>query len=245
MAQTAALLQALKAHLKAQGKTYADVATVLGLTETSVKRLFSEQSFSLARLDAVCQMLGMEISDLVQKMGESQKRLEQLTSQQEHEITQDLLLMLVLVCVFNRWTIEQIIALYDITEEQCVAKLLQLDRMKIIELRANNKVRLLVSPHFKWIENGPIQRFFRETVGKEYFSTSFQGQGECLVVLNGMLSRGSSAEFQRKLERLAKEFDLLNNDDAALPFDERHGVTLVMAMRNWEYGLFSHMLRQS
>lgn len=244
MAQTQALLSTLKAALKAQGKTYADVAKVLGLTETSVKRLFSTQDFSLERLDAVCRMLGMEISDLVQQMTASQKRLEQLTAAQEQEITQDLTLLLVLVCIFNRWTVEQITELYDLTEAQCVAKLLRLDRLKIIELHPNNKVKLLVSPHFKWLENGPIQRFFREKIGQEYFNVSFQGSGECLIVMNGMLSAPSCEEFRRRLERLAKEFNALNNEDAALPFDDRHGLTLVMAMRNWEYGLFSHMLRQ-
>ena len=52
--------------LKAQGKTYRDVAVALGLTEASVKRLFSKQSFSLHRLDQVCQLLEMEITDLAQ-----------------------------------------------------------------------------------------------------------------------------------------------------------------------------------
>lgn len=37
MAQTVALLQALKKSLKPQGKTYVDVANTLGLTEASVK----------------------------------------------------------------------------------------------------------------------------------------------------------------------------------------------------------------
>ena len=50
MSQTRELIKTLKTALKAQGKTYADVAVELGLTEASVKRLFSQQSFSLSRL---------------------------------------------------------------------------------------------------------------------------------------------------------------------------------------------------
>jgi DNA-binding Xre family transcriptional regulator len=65
MGQTRELIGTLKAALKSQGKTYADVARELGLAEASVKRIFSQQSFSLDRLDRVCHMLGMEISDLV------------------------------------------------------------------------------------------------------------------------------------------------------------------------------------
>ena len=40
------------------------------------------------------------------------------------------------------------------------------------------------------------------------------------------------------MERLAREFDELSADDAALPFDERGGTTVVLAMRPWRYGLF-------
>lgn len=244
MPQTATIIEALKACLKASRKTYADVAKVLGLTEASVKRLFSEEDFTLERLDAICQMLGMEISDLFQKMNESRHRLERLTTQQERELTEDIMLVVVMVCVFNRWTVKDICDFYTINEAECVSKLLRLDQLRIIELLPGNRVKPLISPNFKWLDNGPIQQFFQEKIGREFFDTSFGREGECLMVLNGMLSPQSNAEFQRKLERLAKEFNELNDQDAGLPVGQRKGITLVMAMRNWEYGLFQRMTRQ-
>ena len=51
MAQTTALINTLKRTLKAHGKTYVDVGHALGLSEASVKRLFSREDFSLERLD--------------------------------------------------------------------------------------------------------------------------------------------------------------------------------------------------
>ena len=65
MAQTSTLLIALKKSLKAHGYTYADVAKHIGLTQASIKRLFSEENISLQRLDQICQMMDLEISDLV------------------------------------------------------------------------------------------------------------------------------------------------------------------------------------
>jgi len=241
MAQTRELIKALKSALKARGKTYADVAAQLGLTEASVKRLFSQQSFSLSRLDQVCHMLDMEITDLVQLMNEQQHRLQQLTIEQEKEITANVTLTLVAVCVLNRWTMEDILAYYHISVTECVQHLARLDRLKVIELLPKNRIRLLVAPNFSWLENGPIQLFFQKKISQEFFNTHFSRDDECLIVLNGMLSRESNAEFQRKLKRLAWEFDLLNNDDAALPLERRNGVTVVMAMRHWQYGLFRPM----
>ena len=244
MAQTKALIHTLKSCLKAHGKTYADVAQALGLTEASVKRLFSQNSFSLERLEAVCQMMDMQISDLVQQMNEKQFNLEQLTEQQEKVIAEDLLLLLVTVCSLNKWTFDEIVNYYNITEAECIHKLAQLDKLKVIELLPKNKIKLLIAPNFSWRKNGPIQTFFQEKIGQEYFKSSFRREEECLIVLNGMLSKMSSAEFQRKLKRLSKEFDDLNNEDSSYDITQRNGITLVLAMRNWEFGIFKPMRKE-
>jgi DNA-binding Xre family transcriptional regulator len=244
MAQTRELIKTLKTALKANGKTYADVAVELGLTEASVKRLFSQQSFSLVRLDKVCHMLNMEITDLVQLMNEQQQRLQQLSVEQEQEITADVTLTLVAVCVLNKWTMKNMLAYFRITEAECIRHLVKLDRLKVIELLPNNRIKLLVAPSFSWRKNGPIQSFFQKKISQEFFHTHFSRDDECLIVLNGMFSSQSNAELQRKLKRLAREFDLLNNDDAALDLEKRDGVTLVMAMRGWQYGLFKPLIKK-
>jgi transcriptional regulator with XRE-family HTH domain len=64
MAQAESLVNALKNLLKARGITYAQLAKGLGLSEASVKRIFAERSFTLERLDQVCTLLGIQISDL-------------------------------------------------------------------------------------------------------------------------------------------------------------------------------------
>ncbi len=244
MAQTSELIKTLKKALKAHGKTYADVSRQLGLSEASVKRLFSQENLSLERLDRICHMLDMEISDLVQLMTEQQHNLQQLTVEQEQEITDDITLLVVAICALNKWTIGDIVAFYDITEGECFLKLARLDRLKLIDLLPNNRIKVRVAPNFSWRENGPIQAFFQEKLGQEFLTGRFSRDDECLIVLNGMLSPESNAEFQRKLKRLAWEFDLLNSDDSSLKLQQRGGVTVVMAMRGWRYGIF-HPLRNA
>jgi DNA-binding Xre family transcriptional regulator len=243
MAQTSELIKTLKRALKAHGKTYADVSRELGLTEASVKRLFWQKNFSLERLDQICQMLDLEISDLVQLMTEQQHQLQQLTDEQEQEITNDTTLLVVAVCALNKWTMDDIVSFYDISEGECFRKLARLDRLKIIDLLPHNRIKVRVAANFTWRQNGPIQAFFQRKIGQEFLSGRFSRDDECLIVLNGMLSPRSNAEFQRKLKRLAWEFDLLNTDDAALPLEQRGGVTMVMALRGWQYGLL-HPLRK-
>lgn len=244
MPQINNLLGTLKKALKSHGLTYAQVAAHLGLTEASVKRLFSEQQISLQRLEQICQLMQMEISDLVQLMNDQQPQLQQLTREQEEEITRDITLLLITVCVLNRWTMEEILDWYKLSESECLQKLIRLDKLNIIELLPKNKIKLRVANNFSWREGGPIQQFFQAKLAQEFFSSRFEGDGECLVVLNGMLSPASNLEFQRKLKRFAREFEELNQQDAALPLAQRNGVSVVLAMRNWRYGLFKPLLKK-
>ncbi len=235
MAQVDALVDSLKAALKSHNLKYRDVAEALELSEASIKRLFSSRNFSLQQVQQVCLMMGMEISDLVQLMTERQSRLQELSDEQEEEIVRDPGFLIITVCVLNRWTFEDILSHYTFSEHEVVQKLARLDRLKIIELLPKNRIKLLVAPNFSWRKNGPIQQFFLNTIEKELFNAQFDKPDHKLVVLNGMLSGQSNGELQKKIERLAREFDQLNNADAGLPLDERQGYTLVVALRNWQY----------
>lgn len=241
MAQTVALINTLKKALKVNGKTYADVAARLDLTEASVKRLFSQRDFSLQRLEEICQLIGLEITDLVQMMHGELTELTELSIDAEQEIASDLVLLLVTVCVLNKCSMEDIRSRYHLSEHVCIQKLARLDKLKVIELQPGNRVKLLVASNFAWRENGPIQRFFQEKIEKEFFSSRFDKEYEKLIVMNGMLSKASNLQFQRKLDRLQREFDELIAADARLPMSERYGNTVVLAMRPWRYGLFAHL----
>jgi len=244
MAQTQSLIDTLKKQLKAQGKTYADVASCLQLSEASVKRLFAEQNFTLQRLERVCDMLELELSELVHKMTLEQQRITQLSEVQEKEIAEDLLLLLIAVCVVNGYSFQDIVQRYSISEHECIQKLAQLDRLKIIELLPGNRIKLRISANFNWLPNGPIQQFFHDKVQQDFFNSRFDKQHEKLLVLNGLLSKQSNREFQKKLQRLAAEFEQLNREDSALPMDERFGTTIVLAMREWQYSLFEGLRKQ-
>ncbi len=238
MAQSSNLVKTLKKQLKANGKTYADVAEHLQLSEASVKRLFAEESFTLQRMETICQLVDLELSDLVQAMVIGQQNIVQLTQEQEQQIASDHILLLITVCVMNGYTYENLLNNYTLDAPTIIQKLATLDRLKIIELLPGNKVRLLIAPNFSWLPNGPIQRFFQEKIQQDFFDARFDKQSEQLIVINGLLSNANNAEFQKRMRRLAKEFSDISATDKALPFEERHGSTLVLALRSWNFSLF-------
>ncbi|MEJ2532571.1 MAG: helix-turn-helix domain-containing protein [Halioglobus sp.] len=239
MAQITALVDALKSALKSAGITYATVAAGLDLSESSVKRKFSRQEFSLAELDRICGLCAMDISDLVKLMEQRRGRLRALTTDQEREIAADLSLLVVTVCVLNRWSFDNIIEYYVFEELELVQMLAQLDRLRIIELQPGNRIKLLVAPNFHWLPNGPIEQVFLKAIQRDFFTARFDREDQELMVLNGMLSPAANAAFRKKMERLAREFDLLSQEDATLPIEERSGYTALLALRDWRYERFA------
>ena len=235
MAQVVALVEALKAALKSSRMTYAEVARCMDLSESSVKRKFSRREFTLAEVDRICSLCDTDLSGLLQFMENRDGRLQALSAAQEREIAGDLALLLVAVCVLNRWSFDNILEFYVFEEHQLVRMLARLDRLKLIELQANNRIKLLVAPNFGWLPNGPIEQVFLKTIQQDFFAARFSREDHDLIVLNGMLSAASNAEFRRKMERLAREFDLLNREDGGKPFEQRKGYTAVIALRDWHY----------
>src|SRR5690606_33640438 len=102
--------------LKQHGLTYEDVAKKLDLSLGSVKRLFSQQDFSLDRLEQICTMVGLEISDLVSLMQQTQQQTESLTIEQEQELVADIKLLLTAHLLLNNWTAQDILNSYQINE---------------------------------------------------------------------------------------------------------------------------------
>lgn len=243
MAQTGPLIATLKRELKAQGRTYVDVAEVLELSEASVKRLFADKNFTLQRIELICDMLDLELSELVQRMSKNQRQLIQLTREQEKEIASDLILLLITVSVISGMSYQEILNNYNIPEPECIQKLAKLDRLKIIELLPNNRVKLLVAPNFHWLPNGPIQQFFQEKVEQDFFSSRFDKANEKLIVTNAILTDSSNARLQKKMQRLAAEFNELMQEDQAAPAEQKSGTTMVVAIRQWQYSLFKKITK--
>ena len=79
MSTTQSLIQVLKAELKAAGWTYAALARELGLAESSVKRMFARGDMPLARVDAICEVLKTDFTELSRRVAAAQPERHELT----------------------------------------------------------------------------------------------------------------------------------------------------------------------
>lgn len=243
MQQHKAIVQAVKNELKRRGETYQDLAQGLALSESTVKRMFALNAFSLERLDQICDFLEMEITELVKSIEQDERRIEQLSVEQEKELVSDTKLLLVAISLLNKLSYSEILEIYDISEFESIQLMARLDRMQIIDLLPGNRVKLKISRNFSWRSGGPIQGFFEKSVKAEYFDCSFNDPGELQIFLHGMLSRKSNSELIDKIRKLAEEFYALHNDDSGLPLSERFGNSMVLSLRPWELEAFENLRR--
>ena len=243
MAKSAAIIDVLKQALKTNGLTYAMVADGLGMSEASVKRMFSVKHFTLDRVDAICALMNIDFIDLLHLFNQTQHRISHITFEQEKELVAELKLLLVAVCVRNHLTFEEITAIYDIDEADCIRCLARLDKLGLIELLPKNKIKLRIKEDFCWLPDGPIEQFFEKVVQKDFLKSRFAKAHERRIFLTGLLGRSSQDIILRKLDELTKEFSQLHKQDVGLPMSEKSNIGIVLAQRPWELSVFSGLHR--
>jgi DNA-binding Xre family transcriptional regulator len=244
MATSARIIDALKRQLKLRGITYKGLAERLDLSESAVKHMFSTGNFSLRRLDELCAVLELDIGDLVNISESLEPRIEHLSAEQEEEIVSDIRLLLVAYCLINYWSFDEIVERYDVSPEEGMKYLRRLDRMRIIELQPGDRVRLLIANNFSWRKNGAIEKFFRSRVQTEFFHHDFADDSSIRIVKNGMLSRKSELQLIEKLKATGDHFDDLTWDERRIPAADRHGTTMVLAIRHWFFEGFRNLERR-
>ena len=245
MKQTEAIHDALKRVMRSSGRTYAQAARVLKLSEASVKRLLSRSELSLARLEMLCDWLEVEVNEVVQQSSSSAPPVTELDPLQEEELLRDMPLLLITFLTLNRWSEAEILDVFNFRKPDLAQKLRQLERLGLIELMPSGRIKIRAARNFTWRKEGPIQKFFAARVLPEFLATRFDAPGEQMDFVGGMLSRASVLKVQELMATLARDLDALVRQDLHLPVRERYGVSLFMGLRPWEFSEFTRMRRKA
>jgi DNA-binding Xre family transcriptional regulator len=245
MSQTKQLTAALKRCLKAKGVTYADLAPELGLSEASVKRIFSKGDLSLERLEAVCRRVEVDFYDLARMARSSDAAPDALTADQEQALARDPRLLTLLHLLLNDWTFPEILAEYALSEAELVRLLARLDRLRVIELQAGNRARLRCPKNLAWRPGGAVWATHERRVVEEFFGADFGAARAHRRFEVRELAPSSLAVLRRKLDKLAAEFNELAEMDSVLRPAERISVGLVAACRPWVFSISNALKRRA
>ena len=242
MANSRTLLRNLKARLRADEVTYRELARRMNLSVPTIKRDLSRGTFSLQRLDQICEALGLTLEDLLQSSKAA--ALTELSAEQEQAIVTRPKLLLVAYLTANDWKFQEIVSTFQLNASELIDILLKLERLGIAEFRPPDRLRKLTARNFSWRKDGPVHEFFLKRVVPEFFGGKFDGPGDELRFFGGLLSADSLVRFKAGIDRLATEFEALAHNDARLPLADRNSCSAILALRAWEFSGFAQLRRR-
>ena len=239
--QSAGLVEALKKLLKSRGVTYRALAARVGLSEASIKRLFAERTFTLQRLEEICAVLEIDFFELARLARGASATVDEMSREQEKALAADSRLLGVFYLLFNDWQPDDIHERYTLTRAEVLKHVLQLDRLGLVELLPHDKVKLRVPKTLRLRRDGPIRAAHGKSVVATFIQADFEETGGLFRFEVRELSKASVALLQKKLDRLATEFNEIAELDSYLPSDQRETIGMALGIRpyvvSWAMGL--------
>jgi DNA-binding Xre family transcriptional regulator len=240
----ARIIASIKRLMKARAITYKDLAGRIKLSEISVKRIFSQSSLSLARLEQICQALEVSIHEITRLSGEpTADAAETVSPEQESALAADPNLLACYYLIANGRTGAEICTELGIDAMQVRRWMVKLHSFGLVELLSKMRARARTGSSIAWRKDGPVRRIYERQVRQEYLQSTFSGPHDEMYLRSAELSDASCRVLLRKLERLANEFRDLAELDRALPRGEKHSMGVLLAARPWVFSVFK-TLRQ-
>jgi len=239
---TRAIVETLKKVLKARGMTYADLALALRVSTPTIKRLFSQRTFTLERLEEILKVLELDFHELARMSHGRRSGPAELSVEQESALAKDARLFSVFWLLCNEWRFDEIVSEFRLGAAQITSYFARLERLRLIDWRPGNRARLRVPKHYVWRTGGPLRKAYGLKVVTEFMRARFDAPHDAFHFEAQELSAESAIVVKRRLERVAAEINELVEIDAATPAKKRVTLGVLIACRPWSISIV-HALR--
>jgi hypothetical protein len=222
--------------------TYAELARALKLSTPTVKRLFSERSFTLARLEQILRVLETDFYEVARMSRGANGGTAELSLEQETALASDARLFSIFWLITNEWRFDEIVAEFKLGAAQITSFYARLERLRLIDWRPGNRARLRVPKHYVWRAGGPLRKAYGLRVITEFMRSRFDAPHDAFRFEAQELSSESAVVVKRRLERFAAEINELVEIDASVPAKKRVTLGVLLACRPWNISIV-HALR--
>lgn len=235
MSQIDQFLGSLKRSLKAKNVLYRDLAKALGLSESSVKRILSNKSLSLERLEEICRVADISFSDVVKAANlEEGSQFHTLSDEQEKALAENARLLHYFMMLQDGKSPQKIEREYQIAAVESKKYLFQLDRLNLIELHPRDKVKIKRQGFLRFRRDGPVGKALFEQTKTNYLNYDFSRPEDYLRFSFLKISPGTLTKYKTKLEKLMIEMQEESR------FEGEHNVTVtdvgvLLSFRPWQY----------
>lgn len=225
-------LSSIKRALKTKGMSYAELARLLRMTESGVKKMLNAKDISLRRILQIAEVLGVNPSQLLQSAEQSEIPILRLSDKQEQALIKDLDLL----AVFWRLTVEnqsleQISRAQGISLDKTQKLLLQLSKLDLAIL-TKEKILPMISKKFRLDDSSPLaKKLNREgsmaTLNKSLNQT---GQGFHRLITIKMSTESFTKFIQEGSDFLEEFVRLSEREELSYPSEKLNNVSALLAM---------------
>lgn len=158
------LMDVVKKKAHSLGLTQKQVAKELKVSIPTVKRWWSGKGVNLKILNRISVLLGVHLSELLEEVeGRGAARFT-YTLEQERMLVQNPQALALFDLLVSGKALASIKRKYNLGDAELTSILLKLDRAKLIELGANNRIKLLRQGEPQWNVGGPLSQKYRRTM---------------------------------------------------------------------------------
>src|SRR5712664_695900 len=153
--ETARIMTSLKRLMRSRAVTYSELGKRVGLSEASIKRIFSRSTLTLARLDQICQALDTTIQEVTRLAADhSVEPAETLSLKQEAALAAD----------------SNLLACFYLVASGRDGR----------EIAEGLRARAYATSAIKWRREGPIANLYARQVREEFLQSPFTGPIDAL-----------------------------------------------------------------
>jgi len=223
---------------------YRTLGASLNLSEASVKRIFSQRTFTLERLEQICDILEVDFYELAKvARGPVADLSKTLHLDQETALAQDRKLFAFFYILISGRAPQEISRDFLFSERETQQNLKKLEELKLILRMPNDRIKILVSNNVKWLEKGPLNTLYEKEIKTDFLEPKFSGLHERLRLLTGHFSERSIRILETKVEKLISEFIELSETDTLLEPSSARRLWLLVAYRPWNFSVIKKYRR--
>lgn len=223
------IFDALKRVLKARGWTYSDLATGLGLSEPTIKRLFADGDCKLGRLLEICDLLDVTLTDLADRAKRGTDDSFELSESVEAALAENPWLFDLYVLLQSGEAPEHIAEYLHVPAHQMHQDLHKLHRLGLAILRDNGKFSVRTDQPLQLRRHGPLHSRIRE-INLQFVASIYDepnADGRLFRTVSRRMLPDTARILQQEIADLAERMDKLARQDRL--------VSSVDSLTSWKF----------
>jgi len=163
-AEMNALIFAIRNFMREKKVKYRDLTEVLGLSESSIKRVFSQKNLSVEQVSRIANYLGYSFFDLCAAAERKSAPSHKYTPAQDRLLGNSPLSMYIFVLLMFGSSLVDIEKKTSLSAREVLRELIKLDKANLIKLHPGNRVSVLVHGPFDLPKGGYLEKSLQNHV---------------------------------------------------------------------------------